>query len=361
MERQKIFRWVMLSLSGLACLLVLSPFIKEILSAVFFAFALSPITRSLSMKKYFHRKGWVAVTLFGLIMAIILPILALVYGFVDLVNDLTSEGFQQSELFRDLMHARTVAVEWVQDTMSTLGLSSRFDLVQNTNRFLSSISSTVMEYSGTIAGRLPSMVISIFIFCCALYLFLAEGRKIRNLLTSNRFAFAHELDQLIPMIQKSCYTTLVAAVIVGATQASIVTFGAMILQGSHLFLIFLVTFIFSFIPVLGAAPVGFFLGFLSLVKGDYGIAIGYVFFGSLSGVADNIIRPLLVRGEDPIHPVIMLLAIIGAILIFGLPGIFLGPMFISVTFQVFKLYIFNDPDENPKAVQTPMEQLNNQV
>lgn len=353
MERQKIFRWVMITLSSFACLLVLAPFTKEILSAIFFAFALSPVTKSLSTKKYFHRKGWVAVTLFGLIMAILLPILALGFGIADLFNDLTSEGFQQSDLLKDLSHARTVAILWIRDILDTVGLSGRFDLIQNTNRLLSSFSSTVMGYSGSIASQLPNLVLSIFIFGCALYLFLAEGRKVRSLLTRNHFACAHELDELIPMIQRSCYVTLVASVIVGATQASIVTAGALMLGSSYLFLIFLVTFIFSFIPVIGAAPVGFFLGFLSLLKGDYVTALGYVFFGSLSGVADNIIRPLLVRGEDPIHPVVMLLAIIGAILVFGIPGIFLGPMFISVTFQVFRIYIFNNPDEDPKPMQAP--------
>src|SRR5688572_16070773 len=98
-NRQTVFRWTLLTFSGIGCLIVLSPFTVEILSAVFFAFALFPLTKSLSTKKYFHHRGWVAVTLFGFILAITLPVVLLGYSFFRLFHELTSEGFAQSELY----------------------------------------------------------------------------------------------------------------------------------------------------------------------------------------------------------------------------------------------------------------------
>ena len=41
---------------------------------------------------------------------------------------------------------------------------------------------------------------------------------------------------------------------------------------------------------------------------------------------DNIIRPLLVRGQLHLHPIWILLSVLGVVSVFGPPGIVVGPM-----------------------------------
>jgi len=340
MDRQKIFRWILIVLTGFACLLLFFPFILEILLAAFFTFALAPLTQYLSGKKFFKRRGWAAITLMGLICIIILPIGLLFYSMYGLIQDLTSEGFQQSELYADLIQSKTVALASINQLLSAMNLSGKVDLNAFTNQLFSGIGSKIMGFSTSIASQLPDIVLSLFIFCCAAYLFLAEGKKIKFLLTKNQLLPTHELDRLITSFQKACYSTLIGSLIVGGIQALSLSVGSLILGSQHVFLIFLVTFIFSFIPILGAAPVGFFLAFLSAVKGDYTVMVGYIVVGVFSGTIDNIIRPWLVRGDQNIHAIIMLFAIIGAIVILGLPGLFLGPMFVSAAVTVYSLYVF---------------------
>ncbi len=340
MDRQKIFRWILIILTGLACLMLFLPFVKEILLAAFFAFALSPLTQYLSGKKFFRRRGWVAVTLIGLIFAIILPIGLLFYSIYGLIHDMSSEGFQHSDLYTDLMQSKDVALGWINGMLERFNLNDSVDLGAFTNQLFSGIGAKVMGFSTSLATQLPDIILSLFIFCCALYLFLAEGRKIRFLLTKNQLLPSHELNQLIPTFQQACYSTLIGSIMVGGVQALSVAVGSLVLGSKHVFLIFLVTFIFSFIPILGAAPVGFFLAFISAVKGNYAIALGYVIVGVFSGTIDNFIRPWLVRGDQDINSIIMLFAIIGAIVILGLPGLFLGPMFVSAAVAVFDLYVF---------------------
>ncbi len=340
MDKHKIFRWVLIVVSGAACALLFLPFIKEILLAAFFAFALGPLMQRLMTKKIFHRRGWVAITLVGLILAIILPIGLLLYNVYALIMDMNSEGFQKSDLYSDLIQTKNFAIDWANDILSTLNLAERVDLRAFTNQLFSGIGSKVMAFSTGIATQLPDVVLSLFIFCCALYLFLAEGKRIRQMLVKNQLIPLKELDPLSQAFQQACYSTLIGSIIVGAVQALSVVIGAWVLGSKHLFLIFLVTFIFSFIPVLGAAPVGFFLALISAVKGDYAIAAGFVVVGIFSGTIDNIIRPWLVRGSQDINSIVMLFAIIGAIVILGLPGLFLGPMFVSAAVHIYSMYVF---------------------
>ncbi len=340
MDRQKIFRWILIILSGAACLLLFLPFTKEILLASFFAFALAPLTRQLSSQKFFRRRGWVALTLTGLILAIIIPIALLFYNVYGLLQDFTSEGFQKSDFYQDLIQTKDFAIGWVNQILSTLNIREKVDLGAFANQLLHGIGTKVMAFSTSLASQLPDLVLSLFIFCCALYFFLAEGGKIRHALSRYQVLKNDDLNQLVPKLQKACYATLIGSITVGGVQALSVAVGAFVLGSNHLFLIFLVTFIFSFIPVLGAAPVGFFLALISVVKGSYAIAVGYVIVGIFSGTIDNVIRPWLVRGSEDINSIVMLLAIIGAILILGLPGLFLGPMFVSVATEIYGLYVF---------------------
>lgn len=354
-NRQKVFRWALLILSGLACLMVLAPFTVEILSAAFFAFALFPLAQSLSGSKYFHHRHWVAVTLGGFILAVSAPVILLGVSFFRLFDELTSEGFQKSALYQDLSNGKDVLLHLVNSASRRFGLSGQMDLPAFINHTLSGMGAKIMSVSTDIVSRLPEYGLSLFIFCCALYLFLAEGRRIRILLMHNRLVPPHELDRLIPLLQQSCYTTLIASLVVGGIQAGIVTLGAAILGSQNVLIVFLATFISSFIPVIGAAPIAFLLAFLALIKGQTAFALGYVIVATIAGTADNVIRPILVRGKENVHPVVMLLAIIGAILIFGIPGVFLGPMFISAAVEIYTLYVFGEPLE--VKVEAPPEEL----
>jgi predicted PurR-regulated permease PerM len=350
MEQQKMTRWILLISTGLACLLIFVPFIKEILLAAFFAFALSPLTSQLATRKFFHRRGWVAITLLGLIAAVIIPIFLLSYGIFGLVHDLSSEGFQKSELFGDLMQAKNVLINGANSLLSNFNFPEKLNLDVLANQFFSGVGAKIMAFSTSLAAQLPDVVLSMFIFCCALYLFLAEGRQIRHFISRHQLLPAAELNRLVPSLQKSCSTTLLGSITVGGVQALSVSLGTLLLGGSYIFLIFLITFVFSFIPVLGAAPVGFFLAFLAAVKGKYTLATGYAIVGIFSGTVDNIIRPWLVTGEKNVNGIVMLLAILGAILILGPPGLFLGPLFITAAIEVYSMYVF--PSRSRPAEQS---------
>jgi predicted PurR-regulated permease PerM len=47
-------------------------------------------------------------------------------------------------------------------------------------------------------------------------------------------------------------------------------------------------------------------------------------------MADNIIRPLVLKGRMQLHIVLLLFAILGGLLTFGFVGLFLGPVIFSL-------------------------------
>ena len=108
--------------------------------------------------------------------------------------------------------------------------------------------------------------------------------------------------------------------------------------GNVLFLAIL-TGIGSFVPVVGTVviwvPV---VGFL-LVNGSYGAAIFLALWCLiLVGSIDNVLKPLFMRGNTDIHPLLVFLAVFGGLYWMGLTGLFVGPVLVAFFLALYTIY-----------------------
>jgi predicted PurR-regulated permease PerM len=58
---------------------------------------------------------------------------------------------------------------------------------------------------------------------------------------------------------------------------------------------------------------------------------------------------LVSSNEEELHPIISLVAIIGAIIVYGIPGLLLGPILTQVAFRIIPLLM---PKTKLEAAQT---------
>lgn len=345
----KHFKCILIGLLTFAFILIFSPFFTEILIAGIFAFALDPVMKKMATSHivqkysiYFKRKQWVAITLATLTFAFTLPIFFAIYSLYNIINETAADGFQNSDFYKDVMHTKSIVIQYADKLIASLNFKRNFDLVAISDQFINEAGRKVISISGQALTQLPQLLMYIFVFCCALYFFLAEHRSLRSIFIKSRLVSPPEMDHLIKIFQKSCSSTLFASFVTGFIQASIVSLGSALLNVGDFFVIFVVTFFLSFIPVVGAAPVALFLAFLSLIKMNYGAAIALIVVSLIAGTIDNLLRPYLVSSDDDIHPVVVLLGLIGSILIFGVSGLFLGPVITTVTVKLYSVYVLSD-------------------
>jgi predicted PurR-regulated permease PerM len=93
------------------------------------------------------------------------------------------------------------------------------------------------------------------------------------------------------------------------------------------------TFVASFIPA-GPALLWAGASLWLLLGGQTGAAIGMALYGLLLvSSIDNVLRPVLISGgEVPVHFLIVFFGVLGGLAAFGMLGLFLGPVLLSVTF-----------------------------
>ncbi|RZA09702.1 MAG: AI-2E family transporter [Proteobacteria bacterium] len=198
-------------------------------------------------------------------------------------------------------------------------------------------------------AMLPELFLTFFVFMLFLYMFLGNPAEMHQLAQRLNFAKPADLEHANKILQASCYNSLVANFLVGILQASIITIGAKAVGYNESVLIFSVVFAISYIPFIGSSPPGFLLALISLALGNTGDAIAMALVATFAGVIDNVVRPYLVSsGEGDVHPVLSFAAILGSIGVFGLKGLFLGPVILTAAVSFLGRTV-EKPEEETKA------------
>jgi predicted PurR-regulated permease PerM len=96
----------------------------------------------------------------------------------------------------------------------------------------------------------------------------------------------------------------------------------------------------SIVPVVGSAliwvPAALWLGF----HGHWGKALIIIISsGGLATVADNIVRPMLLRNRTRLNDLLLFLSILGGLDVFGLLGLVIGPTVVAAALAVFRVYV----------------------
>lgn len=96
----------------------------------------------------------------------------------------------------------------------------------------------------------------------------------------------------------------------------------------------------SLVPLVGTAIVWVPMAGIFLLRGEVNKALVLAGYGTIViGMADNLLRPLLVGRQIEVHPLLLFFGILGGIAMFGFAGIILGPVmvvFLQVTTRMFR-------------------------
>lgn len=316
------------------------PFWKPILMAALFGFALVDVVERFSYKK---RRGIpTLLILIGFCLILILPLLFIILRIANSVLSIKTENFSETSLYKSIEGLVYRVQESMENVMSKFNMDAT-ELPQPLT-ILTKALSWLMNQTTVIAGNVPELVLALFVFSIALYYFLTEARSIKLAFVRMEILDRDELDQIITIIKKSSYRTLIASAVIGTVQGLIVAFGALAFGYHEFVLVFIITFFASFVPVIGAAPIAVVLALISLVNGSVGAAIGLIVVAVVAGSVDNLIKPYLVSSanESPVHPVVSLLAIIGAVIVYGIPGLLLGPILMELAVRIIPVFFYKE-------------------
>jgi predicted PurR-regulated permease PerM len=59
---------------------------------------------------------------------------------------------------------------------------------------------------------------------------------------------------------------------------------------------------------------------------------------AFTGSVDNVVKPLFLRGNTRIHPLLIFLAVFGGLSRFGVPGALVGPLIVAFFLAAYTIY-----------------------
>jgi len=97
--------------------------------------------------------------------------------------------------------------------------------------------------------------------------------------------------------------------------------------------------VLSIIPSVGSALVWIPAGIILIANGSTAEGVGLLAFcGVVVGSLDNVLRPILVGKDTKMHELMIFFSTLGGIMMFGITGIFIGPLIASLFVTIWELY-----------------------
>lgn len=201
------------------------------------------------------------------------------------------------------------------------------------NEVAQGISGFVVDNIGSFFSSTFDIVLKLFLFLIALFYFLKDKNQFEALYKRITPLNEKDDDRIFKSIKVAVRSILIGSLVVALSQGIVTGFGFAIFGVPNPFFWGAVAGMFALVPGVGPALI-WVPGVIYLyVTGDTGSVawIGQLVWGIIAvGLIDNILGPKVINKGISIHPLFILLSVIGGIAMFGPEGFLFGPLVLSI-------------------------------
>jgi predicted PurR-regulated permease PerM len=332
---QVYFFLAVFTLALVLSFLVFRPYLGLMVFAGILAVLMHPVYRRL--RGYFRGNAVIASlsTVFLTLVAVLLPLLFI-------VATLVTEAVQ---LFNKVR--QSVSFEDVAATLSRiLGPEQARAIAQEAGKAVSDVASYVQPFVAGLTSNLAALfsntftvILGFFIVLMGMYYLLKDGGEFkRQLLDLSPLTDEDDttiFDRIIDAIKAVAYGQFVISIIkglVGGVAWLLLGLSAPVFWGTMIALT-------NFIPAVGTALVTVpFIVYLFAVGRFWSGLILAIVSVLVIGLIDNFLTPQVMKSRIKIHPMLILLSMLGGLSFFGAMGLFFGPIVLSVTLALVDIY-----------------------
>ncbi len=220
-----------------------------------------------------------------------------------------------------------IPIDWLQSDQ----------IEQSILEILKNIGGTMAQGFGAIASEIPKGALAFVLFVASFAIQLIESDTILNLLKRHSPLSASKTEQYMKFSNSAVTAVVLATFATALAQASLFTLGCLFAGVTSLTVVWFVTFVFSFVPVVGALPATLGITVFQFLSQNYTAGFILLVFLFLTSLVDNVVRPLVLKSGADLNPVLGIVAVLGGVSAFGFAGVFLGPLMAVMTIELYKL------------------------
>ena len=206
-------------------------------------------------------------------------------------------------------------------------------------KYVESTLGWLTSQTASIFGGIASVGLMLFLSLFSVAYWFMDGEKLKRAIMIASPLEDVDTKNIFHALSASIHSVIKGKLMISGIQGIVAGLGFVIFGVPNAVLWATLTAICALVPNFGTAiamvPIIAYL----VLTGDMGGAVGLSIWGLVAvGLVDNILGPkLMSRGSD-VHPVFVLLGVLGGISLFGAVGLFAGPLIVSFFFAVFTAY-----------------------
>lgn len=312
------------------CVLLAAPF----LGALTWALTLAILFARLHAKI----EGALTRPSFAALMSVLIVALLVAAPAIFVVERLIEQAAASVSLIQERL--RSGAIQQLLDAQPIIApvgqwIEQQIDLPAMMANLASWLSNAGAAFARNSAVQVIELVLTFYL----LFYFLRDQATARRFLTERLPLTSAETEHLFTRVVDTVHATVYGTIAVAAIQG---TLGGLIFWFLGLptpLLWGLVMGLLSIVPVLGAFIVRIPAAILLALNGDLGKAVILAVWGALVvGGIDNILRPIFVGNRLRLHTVPAFISMIGGLVLFGMAGLILGPLAVTITIMLIEIW-----------------------
>jgi predicted PurR-regulated permease PerM len=329
----KPFLIILVVLVLVACYLVFKPYLPEILIAAVLVSIFYGLYEKLVRFLKGRRNIAAGIMCFFLVLVIIIPIVNLIiYS-----GQQSVQAYQNTAQFLNENDIETVLEDSYLSQLNVFGFDPA-SIEQFVTDTLKRSSNWLVDGATTLIAETTKFIFSLFMIILTMFFFFVDGKNmLKKLMCWSPLKNNYDME-IFRKFRAVSYTVFVSTFITAAAQGVIGAIGFIIIGLPAFFAGILMGFL-SLLPYIGSAfiyvPVGVYLLLIGEVwKGIFLLAWGAIVIGN----TDNILRGYMIKGKAQVNPIFIIFSILGGITLFGLWGVIIGPVIISIAVTVLHIY-----------------------
>jgi predicted PurR-regulated permease PerM len=317
-------RWVVAVLC-LGAFVAVVPFWAPLVLAAWVAAFAKPLHRALARR--IHRRTWAAAGLtVVLVSAFLVPLLVATLSLSGAAVDL-GHRLMQSGSGTEALRSLTAGGDHEVLDFEKLDMKQVVELGRRHG-------ASALSVAKTLFGAATVLGLGVVVFVSAFYTFLIEGQRLHEWLLVHSPLGRDRFHRLSNCFVEVGRGLLIGVVLTAVLQAAVATVGYVVCGVPQALVLGLVTVFASLIPSIGSALVWLPVTAGLAVSGRLGAAAVMLAIGCVVSVIDNLVRPLLARyGELRMNGLLLFIAMLGGVAVFGATGLLLGPLLVRLAIE----------------------------
>lgn len=317
--------------------MVMQPFLNTIALAVIFAVVLHPLF--LQIKKRVGNNAGLAAFV-ALIVGSLLVIIPIGAVGTLVVSEATS-AYSNLVSGASRTSAEQVATSvgaWLEPHVPGASVYAH-TISAELNTYVTQSLQWLVARTGDAFASILGLLLRLLIFLMALYYFLKEGGALEKMLITKSPLRDEDASLIFKQLSRTISSVVKGSLAIACIQGILAGIGFVIFGVPNAALWGISTAVAALIPGVGTSLVLVPAVIYLFAIGSTAPALGLLLWGSLLvGLIDNFLAPRLMGKGAQLHPLVILLSVLGGVVLYGPVGIFLGPLTISFLFAVYTVY-----------------------